>query len=345
MAKILFTGASGKQHDDGAAGRARIDRIDDSTIIIDSLKKMGHEVHRRLVTWTDDLSSYDLAIVGIGSLGSPNYGNMFNALYAVGASKKVIIFHEDWKIEGTMKGLTSSLDNLEKMAEKKWSNGSYFYANADIADTEKLRDTMTRIIAGEYPVLTPGYTWGNKSIIANILNTDVNLVNHVDLSPYVLQPMLDAPFFTGRDSIPSNRKTKYMLATLTDNRPWVKKLKLDYEVDYYGCKAIKAPLLPNELAVFETMNNYWGVLCPVYPQAGSGWFRMRFMYSALNKNIMLMDQKDSDAVGTPHIERIENYSPNDLLEVATRQSNDILKHAVSIDEFDTHLNNIVTKYM
>jgi len=346
MAKILFTGASGKQHNDKADARAKINRINDSTIIINSLKKSGHTVERKKVTWTDDLSEYDIGIVGIGSLGSPNYANMMNALYAISALDKVIIFHEDWKIQGTMKGLKSSIDKLEKMLKKQWANGNYLYDDADKADINVLQKVMQDIIDGKYPVLIPGYDWGNKQIIADILNIKKEHVNNIDLSPYVLQSIYKDPCYSGRTQIPEDRELKYMLAALTDNRPWVKKLKLTYEVDYFGCKAIEtAEILEDELAVFETMNNYWGVLCPAYPQAGSGWFRMRFMYSALNKNIMVMDKQDCDALNIPHITKIEDYSLEDLQEIAEQQSQAILKYSTSIDQFDAKINSIVEKYL
>ena len=60
--KILFTGCTAKQVDDEAYKRARVKRIDDSSIICNSLRKQGYAVDRKTVKWGDDLSEYGLII-------------------------------------------------------------------------------------------------------------------------------------------------------------------------------------------------------------------------------------------------------------------------------------------
>ena len=54
--KILFTGCTAKQTDDLAYQRAKVKRIDDSSIICDSLRKQGYIVDRKEIKPGDDLS-------------------------------------------------------------------------------------------------------------------------------------------------------------------------------------------------------------------------------------------------------------------------------------------------
>ena len=81
--KILFTGCTAKQTDDNAWQRARVKRIDDSSIICNSLRKQGYTVDRKKVKWGDDLSDYGLAIVGLGQFGSNNYSGHYMLLMSV----------------------------------------------------------------------------------------------------------------------------------------------------------------------------------------------------------------------------------------------------------------------
>ena len=64
--KILFTGCTAKQTDDNAWQRARVKRIDDSSIICNSLRKQGYTVDRKKVKRGDDLAAYGLEIVDRG---------------------------------------------------------------------------------------------------------------------------------------------------------------------------------------------------------------------------------------------------------------------------------------
>ena len=343
--KILFTGSSPKQYSDLADSRSKITRINDVSIIINSLRKSGHEVIRKRVSPNDDISEFDFVIVGIGSLGSPNYSNMLNAIDVIFRAKKVLIFHEDWKIEGTMKSLKSSKSKINELLLKKWSSGEYFYTNADLHNADELAITFDEILAGKYPVLVPGFKWGNKQIIADILNVPLNFVNSIDLSPYVLEMIYKDVCYSNRNLIPNDRIKGYMLASLSDSRTWVKKQKFTYPVHYFGCKAINAPILNDETEVFEMMNQYQGVLCPSYPQAGSGWFRMRFVYSALNKNLMIMDKADAEALNCTFISKMEDYSDVQCQDLSNEQSQKILSYQTTIKDFDEHLNSIINKYL
>ena len=342
---ILFTGSTVKQCDNNANKRAKINRIDDSTILCNSLLKSGHNLERRHISWGDDLSKYDLAIIGLGAFGSSNYHYIMNAIYVISNVKNVIIFHEDWKIESTMQSFRRALkeDTFEKMSKKQWSNGTRFYTGTDseFFDFNKVRDNIQRVVNGEFNCLIPGFNWGDKNIISDILNITKEKLNYIDLTPYVLK---DSEILK-RDNIDySTRSKKYMLASLVDHSSWVKKQGFTIPVDYYGCNKLKSKVLDNEIDVFNTMYNYWGILSPKYPQSGSGWFRIRYIYSAFNKNILIMDKKDSEALGIRHIDKIEDLKTlREVVDYSEEQSKAILSHITTIDEFDNKLNSIVEK--
>jgi hypothetical protein len=340
--KILFTGCTAKQTDDNAWKRARVKRIDDSSIICNSLRKQGYLVDRRKVKWGDDLSEYGLAIIGIGQFGSNNYsGEIFNVMYALKTVKNVIVFHEDWKIDGTMKSWEKMLDQavFDKSISKKWSDGRYFYGGVDnplfnpIEAVEVIRD----IVDGKFEnALIPAFDWGDKEKIRDIIKAK-NIYN-LDLTPYVLDNWnisINTPLQV--------KERKHMLASIVDHSPWVRRNKLKWPVDYFGAKSIKtAHLLDTETDVFETCGKYWGILCPEYPHAGSGWFRIRWIYAAIQQSILLSSPKDLEALGLPQ-KNIEELSDIQLKEYAQTQSSTILSYMWSKEDFDNRIHLVVSE--
>lgn len=337
--KILFTGSTSKQTDDEAYKRSRVKRIDDSSIICNSLRKQGYRVDRRKVEWGEDLSEYGLAIVGIGQFGSNNYsGDVFNAIYALHECKNVIVFHEDWKIDGTMKSWSKALADgeLDKMISKKWSDGKMFYGGVDspLFDKSIAFNTILNVTNGKYPALIPAFDWGNKQIVREIIFS--SRIFNLDLTPYVLENW-NIPLVATTDK----KKHKHMLASLVNHKPWVKRRKLEWDVDYFGAKSIKeAQQLRTETDVFEKCGEYWSILCPEYPHAGSGWFRIRWIYAAIQKSVLISSDKDLEALGLP-LTNIEHLKDVKLKEYADMQSEVILKHMWTKQQFDKRLKDMV----
>jgi hypothetical protein len=338
--KILFTGCTAKQVDDEAYKRARVKRIDDSSIICNSLRKQGYAVDRKPVKWGEDLSGYGLAIVGVGQFGSNNYsGEIFNVLYALKEVKNVIIFHEDWKIDGTMKSWTSMLnqETFDKSIAKKWSDGRHFYGGVDNPNfnpTEAI-EVIRKVVDGEFKnALIPAFDWGDKQKVKDIIKSE-NIFN-IDLTPYVLD-MWNIKL----EVEPQTKEKKHMLASLVDHRPWVRRNKLKWPVDYFGAKSIKeASQLATETDVFEACGKYWGILCPEYPHAGSGWFRIRWVYAAIQKSVLLSSPKDTEALGLPVV-NVESLSDSELANYAKLQSDAVLSYMWTKEKFDTKISEIV----
>ena len=339
--KILFTGSTAKQTDDNAWKRARVKRIDDSSIICNSLRKQGYIVDRKKIQWGEDLSEYDIAIVGVGCFGSNNYsGDIFNSLYALHKIPNSLVFYEDWKIESNMKSFKGMLKSgvLEKSIAKKWSNGKHFYGGVDNPDfdVDIAKEIIQKLSNGFYDALIPAFDWGNKDIVRKIIKSK-NIYN-LDLSPYVLEN-----WNVNLRPEPQEKKKAYMLASLVDHRRWVKKMGLTWPVVYYGAKSIKDSIkLDTETDVYNECGKYRVILCPEYPHSGSGWFRIRYVYSALQKSIILTSLNDLKALGLPY-KHIESLSDNELDEYALQQRQAIFKQAWNKDKFDSRIKEIINE--
>ena len=337
--KILFTGSTSRQTKDEISKRA-LDRINDSSIIVDSLRKQGHTVDRKVVEWGDDLSSYDLAIVGIGQFGSLNYsGGIFKSMWPLVAAKKVLVFHEDWKIDGTIKSFTKAIEpeTYQKMLDKRFADGKVFYSGTEHPqfDKEKCLVAMKKLIGGEFPALIPAFNWGNKQLVRDIIKSKD--IYNIDLTPYVLKHYgieIDTPQV-------EQKQKRHILASLVDHTSWVKRNKFKWPVDFYGAKSMEgATQLESEKAVFDKCAEYWSILCPEYPHSGSGWFRIRYIYAAINKSILIASENDLKALGIEK-KSIEDLNDKELIAYAQEQSKAILAHTISCAEFDKQINKIV----
>ena len=338
--KILFTGSTSRQTKDEVSKRA-LDRINDSSIIVNSLRKQGHIVERKSVEWGDDLSSYDLAIVGIGTFGSLNYsGGIFKSLYPLIACKKVLAFFEDWKIDACMKSFNETLKDevFEKLIAKKFADGKPFYNGVTHPkfDKVKAKEAIKKIVNGQFPALIPAFDWGNKQLVRDIIKSKD--IYNIDLTPYVLEHYGIDPNFT---QVYPGKMKRHILASLVDHFAWVKRNKFSWPVDFYGAKSMEgARQLESEKAVFDTAAEYWGNLCPGYIHKGCGWFRIRYIYAAINKSILIASEKDLDALDIPKHD-IETMNDNQLVEYANLQSKQILKWMWTTDKFDQKINEIV----
>lgn len=337
--KILFTGSTSKQTDDLAWKRAIVKRIDDSSIICNSLRKQGYIVDRKEIKPGDDLSEYELTIVGLSPIGSPNSNKyIIGALYSIYSSKKVILFYEDWQIKEVIRNFQLMITNnrFENRIKNKWSNGTYFYRNVDndLFNINKTKETMQNIIKGKYDSLIPAFDWGDKDIVRKIIKSK-NIYN-LDLTPYVLDN-----WNINLKPETQQKEKKYMLASLVDHSSWVKNKQFNWKTVYYGTKSIKDSIkLKTETDVYNECGKYWGILCPEYPHSGSGWFRIRYIYAALQKSIIITSYNDLKALGLPY-KYIEQLNEDELLEYALEQRKAIFSYAWNKDKFDNRLKEII----
>lgn len=331
--KILFTGSTHRQVSDEC--KKLVKRIDDSTIICNSLRRSGFNVDRIIVDHNTDLSQYELAIVGVGQLGSLVSRYVLNSFYTIAEHKNVILFFEDWRIKEAMSGIRAFLRKtdaeLMKIVQKRVGDCDlYPFGRDPNFDVKKLRRGMEIVASGSLPCLVPGFKWGDKSIISNILGSQN--IHSIDLTPHVLENW-NIPL-----EVEQKPKQKaHMLASLADHSKWVEKNTGEWRTDYYGGKNTR---LSSETEVFYKCGDYWSILCPKYPHAGCGWFRARWVYGAIWKSIVLCSEQDSNALGLRHINP-EKCSDTELRDAAEAQSAAILSNLTTAEEFDESLIEIV----
>lgn len=299
--KILLTGSNNKQC---GVAKVHTKKIFDSNNLFNMLKTFADVDFSRIDNNTN-FDAYDLCVVGLGSIGSFNYADVMNAFYILGKTSKCVMFLEDWRIPKTVAALKTTFEKgydefLNKTFNKKLRDGTRFYHGTDWLDPEVCWKGIDKLAnhADEVHFLMPGFAWGDKKIVADILNTKLENVHWFDQTPILMEiyDIKDIPFNP-------NRNKKYLYCGLSNQDQWLKKCGISEITDRFGHSPYEK--LESETDVNQKHNEYFGIAVPRYYHAGSGWFRMRYIYSAMAKNVMYIADEDAQALGIPSLKTLD----------------------------------------
>ena len=257
---------------------------------------------------------------------------------AVQENRPLVVFFDDWQFKNVFGGYKTMARIGERQFTKTLS-GKYLYfgdvsamiehkdelmAAADlfcsVNSDLKLDDVATCAI--------PKFTnWGDAEIVSSQMPGTPRLLG-IDPTPFSRDDMRPIT----EDVV--GKKERWLLSSLMPHDKWVEKKYLSWEVDYVGSRKLKAPRLKTERAVRDLYQQYWGILSPEYPQAGAGWFRTRYLYSASAMSVLYCGPKEGAAMhrsfmATP--QEIENASHGQRATLAKDQQDFIFDQIVLSD--------------
>lgn len=293
--------------------------------IVRLMQEQGHTV-----TWSDhpvpnELPPCDLVWINIGPPNSINSRYSISATWAIWQAvtehRPLVLFFDDWQFKQVFSGYRT----FEKAGQRqltKQISGRYLYFG-DVTQmvhwSDELMATAHMIETGEIfqhaVAAIPKYRgWGDASIVTKAM-PGTPLVYPIDPTPFTRDD-------TKKATPSRTKKRSWLLASIVPHNQWVDKLLLDWPVEYIGARKLGAPRLKTEADVAEQYALHWGILSPTYPHAGSGWFRTRYIYSALSESVLYCGAADAKALGiwyayNPH--EIEAMSDAELRKVAYNQ--------------------------
>jgi len=339
--KILITGCTALQV---KSLHKQINKIDVPEAIYNTLIELGHYVDWRKIYLKEDYFNYDLGIICIAPLTSCNSPHCLGALKALTKIKNCIVFYDDWKIKDIQNSFKIFIKTGHKQFIKKWFNGNLFYKDDEndiIKNEELILKTINKLYYDgdkNWKILCPMYEWGNKEIINNKLINWINKDNFNFIDPTSVVIDINKKY----DSIQKNKE--WIIGTIADHSDWIKKQKLEWNINYFGCRKLKNVRLKTEEDLIKEYNKYYGILSPEYPQSGSGWFRARFIYSAILNSIIYCGLKDGKQLGKEFEYDgwiIETMNENELKELANKQREKIFSYLTDKNYFINKLNNII----
>lgn len=189
----------------------------------------------------------------------------------------------------------------------------------------------------------PMYAFGDRSLVRKRMPKTMGPIEALDPSATIYDILN-----TSEAKPPEVKERKWVLGALMPHDTWLERKKPEWPVEIIGSrKLIKkfgGQRLDSEADVLAFYNDYWGILSPPYPHAGSGWWRSRFMYAARVGSILVTDKGEGSPLGEPYkltIKQVEAMSDVELAAAAAAQGAALRPHMPSYDSFVDHCDRIV----
>ena len=235
-------------------------------------------------------------------------------------------------------------------AANKCSIGRYFFNDTD----ENIKIYEKQLVAIAESMLAerwahglvpacPMYSFGDRSLVRKRMPNEMGGIEALDPSATIYDILA-----TAEPKDAGLKERKWVLGALMPHDTWLERKKPDWPVEIIGSrKLIKkfgGQRLDSEADVLAFYNDYWGILSPPYPHAGSGWWRSRFMYAAKVGSILVTDKGEGNPLGKPYkltIKEVEAMSDAELAEAATAQGDALRPYMPAYSSFVEHCNRIV----
>lgn len=300
-----------------------------------------HDVVQRPVTPGEDLSHYDVAIVGVhapDSLGSMPH--KYGAMWAAHQLPHLVGFH-DWRVKTAGEGyFESKVWNYALACQNKKYEQIFETAARYSRQIEEVREQWCNRDFGT--VLLPMYNWADETGF-----------------PHPAQRVLkwdpSAMFPTWWDEARGPRERRWVLATLSDQRQWVEDQGLTWDVKAWQKPkdsgwGVHVDFIAESELVPDWYCTSWGILMPYYggKEMPVGWWRSRPVQSAAARSVLLADPRELGDIGEPFTysaRHIEELSDRGLRDLAEAQSNhffmNVYRKSEAIDQLCVHLESVV----
>jgi hypothetical protein len=259
-------------------------------LLAKALTELGHEVDHRKVTPGEDLSQYDVALLGICGIQSRTAAAANGTAWAFENVERRLLFCGDWSIEKAGLDFQNALEHWDRYL--RFCQSSFNYS---AEDGDRIEAMVTSIMTERLPMLAPFFRWGNHEHIVSNTNRRTGKKNLPKTSLLTWDP---SPFcHIPEPEKTSDRAPQWIYATLQDHDDWIERAQW----------SLKWPVVrrekENKVQESELLKEYaasWGILAPPYKTAGSGWWRARFNHAAKLGAVLVCDPRDFAVMGMPY---------------------------------------------
>lgn len=317
--------------------RLRYDYVTSVYLLVDALRSMGHEVDHRRVTFGEDLSKYDLALVGIGPPKSLTARHVHEACWTLREAKKSMLYCDDWSIAAAGGNTRSAIRCMPQ-----WSK----FMSFDEYQTECVTAGLMHILEGRWPLLAPMFPWGTHTKLVQ------NNLDNLPLYAWDPSPYLEDGAWQLASKLPNTMKEqRWVYATLQEHDKWLDTLNPQWPVERYGSYRAEDKYISESL-LLDRYAASWGVLCPAYKSQGSGWWRVRYHHAAALGCVLKCSIEDgmamssgslmSQNVYTWRMDDIENMHPPELAKLAGAQRDWFFEQINTREQTMLQLDNALT---
>lgn len=283
-----------------------------------ALQAGGAEVDHRRAEPNEDLSGYDVALVGLVPPNSIAARYLYTALDVIARARAsgcgLVFYVDDWRFYAVTRGVKAMAKNPVKRLVETSMFDKFWHRDWAVSDGwPRMVETLISLRDQPWPTtLVPAFTWGNPELMPTLPT-----VRQVAIDPSVFARPYEIPV-----SPPEQRRRAWVLGTFSDQRVWQAEQGFTWETDYIGTKRSRATKRLKEWDLVRLYGDAWGVLAAPYEHAGSGWWRNRFVYAAAGEAVLYSAERE--VAGLPgyweSVQEIESLPTKMLRDFAVHQS-------------------------
>lgn len=332
--RALVTGMTPSQC---GSTRTRLKLLTSATAWANALRAGGYEVEHRVVDVGEDLSAYEVVLVGLSKPNAIAAGQAFSGLYALNERPDAVVYVDDWQVGDILPGFqTYSRDHARIWRlDRRGRDAAMRGYDAGIEATV---DRFADPAGWPGRLLVPTHGTGGD-------------LTRLGAPTYCYG--VDPTELIERWPVPEPRQRKqrrWLWASLVELGDKMVE-DLEWPVDRFGNKGAgkggvgKTKAADNrveEPALVAEYDRRWGCLAPPHPDAGSGWWRVRYLMARDTGTVVSAPRDDAELFGEAYVEaadprRVEGWSEPTLKGCARDQAAELdavtTQRDVAIDAF------------
>lgn len=300
-----------------------------------ALRRAGHTVEHRPTQPDEDLTPYDVILMGLvppGSIAARHvYVAMDTIFRAKSAGAALLFYVDDWQFDKIMSGCRNK--HKQPWGLYTTIKGRTF---REWAETDEGRRrvglSMEALATRPWPVtLSVAFPWGDHGKLDRLPAKETVYLDPSGMCWDTIEEM-----HLNIQTPPDDRAARWVLASLSNHQQWVASQNFGWPVELIGPKQTGADQTMREEEIVQLVRQSWGQLCPPYNHAGSGWWRPRYLYTASAGAVALPAAQDAAHLGDAYqvaASDIEQMSMGQLQELSSAQFSTLLLKTWTAQEF------------
>lgn len=296
--------------------------------VAESLRTLGFHVDWRPVIPGEDLSEYHKVVAYMAPPTAMSAMWIYGFLWTVYARKDAMLGADDWQMTGMHKAFKQMAiepykalwGRLERPGQDE---GAAFQDELLEAIDELAKETWSRTLLA--PIMVGGDPEKLKLPVSQYATFDPSGFWKLKYAVASLKML-------------SGAEKKWTFASLLRKDKWLKEQQLTWPVEYFGNRSLKQPRV-SELEILQRYKINIGTLSPSHDLRGCGWWRARYVLSAMAGSVLAGDPAELLVLGqmynhTP--KEIEDLSDGDRADVGLAQAKqfwDIAWSQAKLDQF------------
>lgn len=305
-----------------------------------ALRAGGAQVEHRTVEPGESLTDYDVVLVGLIPPNSIANRYLYTAFDIIARARQsgcgLVLYVDDWRFGQIVNGVRVVQRNPDK---RLFDNAMFKNLFARDWAIDQGRALIVAVLNAlqERPwptTVIPAFAWGDHTKLPELPARAVEVID-----PSVFAREYEIPYVDD-----DSRQRAWVMGTFSDQREWIESQKLTWDTDYIGTRRSQAARRLKEHELVASYGHSWGVMAAPYGHAGSGWWRNRFVYSALAGSIMLADPREVAGLGPDYhkpASEIEMMTTSQLREFAHSQGRLITHFEEPAEQVTTRLTGVL----